>query len=213
MNAENISLRTVDGQGPTEVARLQVSALVDGELDDEVVEHAIDALLASDELADFWADAHRAGDWMRSDEVVGVGDGQRFLQRFSARLATEPTILAPVAARKTSVAWSKRFWVRTGLPGASVAAALVVVAWVAMPSNRDGGDKLASATPTVVIVPAATSETDVAGRAPLRAVDPERLSDYFAAHRDVTPFGYRGATARPAAYSPPSAANDTTPSH
>lgn len=208
MNAEKISLSAVAGQAAPDAPRLQVSALVDGELDDDVIEKAIDALLASDDLAHFWADAHRAGDWMRSDEVVGVGDGQLFLRRFSARLANEPTILAPLEApRKSSFARSKRFWVRTGLPSASVAAALVVVAWVATPSDRDSGDKMASATPTVVIVPLASTQGDIASRAPLKAVDPERLSDYFAAHRDVTPFAYRGASARPAAYVPPSSNN------
>lgn len=209
MNAEHTSGPVVAAQASHEAVRLQVSALVDGELDDDVVERAIDALLASDDLADFWADAHRAGDWMRSDEVVGVGDGRLFLRRFSALLAGEPTILAPP---RVSLARSKRFWVKTGLPGASVAAALLVVAWVAMPLHRDGGDKSASATPTVVIVPATAAERDIADVTPLRSVDPERLSDYFAAHRDVTPFGYRGASARPAAYTPQSAGGDTAPS-
>lgn len=209
MNAENISRRAVSEQASPDAARLQVSALVDGELDDDVVASAIDALLASDDLADFWADAHRAGDWMRSEEVVGVGDGQLFLRRFSAQLASEPTILAPLkSSRKGSFVRSKRFWIRTGLPGASVAAALVVVAWVATPLNLDGGDKMASATPTVVIVPLASTQGEMASRAPLKAVDPERLSDYFAAHRDVTPFGYRGASARHAAYTPPSGSSD-----
>jgi sigma-E factor negative regulatory protein RseA len=205
----NIQERVASGVD-AEMPRLQVSALVDGELDEAVIQRTIDALLASDDLAQFWADAHRAGDWMRSEEVVGVGDGGLFLRKFSAQLASEPTVLAPQAGIRFR---SKRFWVRTGLPSASVAAALVVVAWVAMPFGRDAGaDKSASATPTVMIVPVAASEGDVAGRTTLRTVDPERLSDYFAAHRDVTPFGYRGAAARPAAYSQSVGSTDAAPS-
>ncbi len=190
----------------SEEARLQVSALVDGELDDTTIERAIDALLASDDLADFWANAHRAGDWMRSDEVIGVGDGQLFLRTFSARLSAEPTILAPGGAKR---ARAKRFWIRTGLPGASIAAALVVVAWVATPFGRgDGGSLTASGKPTLVI---AAADAERTGERALRPMDPDRLSDYLAAHRDVTPFGYRGAGARPASYTTPAGQTDSPP--
>lgn len=180
--------------------RVQVSALVDGELDDATIERTIDALLASDDLACFWADAHRAGDWMRSDEVIGVGDGQALMRRIAAELAAEPTVLAPRSSRR-----SRSFWIRTGLPGASVAAALVVVAWVATPFGRgENGDKLASAQPTVLIVPSPVAgQEQGVQQAALKTVDPERLSEYFAAHRDVTPFAYRGAaSARSAMYTP-----------
>jgi sigma-E factor negative regulatory protein RseA len=196
--------------------RVQVSAFVDGELDDAAVERVIDALLASDDLADFWADAHRAGDWMRSEEVVGVGDGVSFLRRFSAQLATEPSIVAPKLMGR-----SRRFWIKTGLPGASVAAALVVVAWVAMPfggsvDNAKSSNVAASAgsgVPTVAIVQVARPEEAAAKPAEWKAVDPDRLTDYFAAHRDVTPFAYRGsASARNASFNTPVAPADASTS-
>jgi len=182
---------------PVPDVRADISALCDGELDDAAVDRTIDAMLASDDLAVFWADAHRVGDWIRSDEVVGVGDGQAFLRRFSARLDDEPTILAPRASsRASSRLATRRFWVRTGLPGASIAAAIVAVAWVAAPTGRDGEQ----GRPAVA---AAAGKT----------VDVERLSDYFAAHRDVTPFGYRGAAAaRPASFTTPGSTADTPPS-
>jgi sigma-E factor negative regulatory protein RseA len=198
MNAENSSDRGVPSEPIADPMRAQISALVDGELDDAGAERAIDALLASDALVGFWADCHRAGDWMRSDEVVGVGDGAQFMQRFSARLASEPTVLAPMPARSRSGG----FWIRTGLPGVSIAAALVAVVWVASPFGRDEpADKLAIAAPSRPVVPVVAAAV-VADPAPT-TVDADQLSDYFAAHRDVTPFGYRGASARPAAYSPP----------
>lgn len=182
-------------------ARLQVSALMDGELDEAGVQCAIDAMLASDDLVHFWADCHRTGDWMRSDEVVGVGDGESFMRRFSAQLADEPTILAPRAVRRSR---TTGFWIRTGLPTASVAAALVAVVWVAAPFGRDDpAGKVASASTTTVVAPVVATAQIAAPET--RSVDPDRLSDYFAAHRDVTPFGYRGASVRPAAYSPPAA--------
>ncbi len=206
MNSQSPAER-IDAEPAVETLHVQVSALVDGELDEATIERTIDALLASDDLARFWADAHRAGDWMRSDEVVGIGDGQALMRRISAELASEPTILAPQSTGR-----SRRFWIRTGLPGASVAAALVVVAWVATPFGRgDNGDKLASAQPTVLIVPSTVAGAQQGVRqTALKTVDPDRLSDYLAAHRDVTPFAYRGAaSARPAMYTAP--ANDKAP--
>jgi sigma-E factor negative regulatory protein RseA len=194
-----------------ESLRVEVSAFVDGELDDAAVERVIDALLASDELADFWNDAHRAGDWMRSDEVVGVGDGHSFLRRFSARLASEP---AMIAAPRNGRSRSRRFWIRTGLPGASVAAALVVVAWVASPfgGSDDNGDRSAAAVPSVAIVQVAKPEEAAVKQAEWKVVDPERLSDYLAAHRDVTPFAYRGsAAARQASFNTVAPASSDAP--
>ena len=196
-----------DDMPAAETLRVQVSALVDGELDEATIERTIDALLASDELACFWADAHRAGDWLRSDEVVGIGDGQSLMRRIAAELAAEPTVLAPRSTRR-----SRGFWIRTGLPGASVAAALVVVAWVATPFGRgENGDKLASAQPTVLIVPSTVAgQQQGVQQTALKTVDPDRLSEYLAAHRDVTPFAYRGAaSARPAMYTAPADAKAT----
>jgi sigma-E factor negative regulatory protein RseA len=191
----------------SEHERVEVSAFVDGELDDAAVDRVIDALLASDELAGFWSDAHRAGDWMRSEDVIGVGDGEAFIRRFSSRLASEPAIIA--TQERSARSRSRRFWVRTGLPGASIAAALVVVGWVAMPFGADDATKDAksgrtmSAVPTVAIVPVARIDQGAAKPAEWKTVDPDRLADYLAAHRDVTPFAYRGgsAGARPASFS------------
>ena len=190
------------GDRPDDERRVQVSALVDGELDDVTVERAIDALLASDELAEFWADAHRAGDWMRSDEVIGVGDGAVFLRRFSAQLALEPTVLAPQGSSRSR---RRGFWIKTGLPSASVAAALVVVAWVAVPFGRsDDAGKAANATPTVVIAAAPGNGVQaVETSATLKVLDADRFSDYLGAHRDVTPFRYGGASAVQASYTSP----------
>ena len=207
MNDKNM-MRSGEAQ-PDDERRLQVSALVDGELDDVTVERVIDALLASNELADFWADAHRAGDWMRSDEVIGVGDGAVFLRRFSAQLALEPTVLAPSGTRSRR----RGFWIRTGLPGASVAAALVVVAWVAVPFGRtDDAGKSANATPTVVIAAAPVGAQAVETSATLKVLDADRFSDYLGAHRDVTPFRYGGgAGAVQASYTSPAVDGSAPP--
>ncbi len=203
-------------------ARMRVSMLIDGEFDDRSSDGTLDALLASDELARFWLDAHRAGDWMRSEEVIGTGDDEHFLRRFSVALAVEPSIVAPRRTERTEGSRSARFWVRTGLPSASIAAALVVVAWVASPLGRNDDNKKGAAwssaqssalrpqapaavpeTPNVVIAKASPSPEPETRASELKAIDPDRLSPYLAAHRDVTPFAYRGPSARPATYNAP----------
>lgn len=199
--------------------RMRVSSLIDGELDDEAIDSALDALMASESLTRFWLAAHCAGDWMRSDEVVGISDNEAALRRFCLALAKEPAIVAP-KRRSIRASRSSRFWIRIGLPGASIAAALVVVAWVAAPFGHDDNGKtverrLASSSDVsnVVIAKATPVVQSEARSDEPNALDPERLSPYLAAHRDVTPFAYRGASARPAAFntSVPTSALATSP--
>lgn len=193
---------SVEASSADTEARMRLSALIDGELDDAAIDATMDALLTSESLAAFWLSAHCAGDWLRSDEVVGVGHNQLALRRFSMALADEPAIVAPKRARRSP---APGFWLRTGLPGASIAAALVAVAWVATPLWRgdDARKAVASSSdaPTVVIA-TVSPVVEPEAHEDLKAIDPDRLSPYLAAHRDVTPFAYRGASARPAAFNP-----------
>lgn len=194
-------------------ARLRVSALMDAELDDAAAAAAIDELLASHELARFWGDAHRAGDWLRSDEVVATGgicSSDVFMRRFAVALESEPSIVAPGAIKRSGTA--RRFWVRTALPGASIAAALVAVAWVAGPIGQPGPQTIASSTirPVQVdrreesvgakTVGATHSEVVDARQSEPGEWDGASFRDLVDAHRDVTPFGYRGATSRQATF-------------
>lgn len=171
-------------------SREQVSALIDGECDAATVDATVDALLVSDDLVRFWTEAHRAGDYLRSDEVVGVGDGDAFMRRFSAALADEPPLIAAPRRAAASTSGARRFWVRTGLPSASIAAALVAVAWVAVPGGRND----TPSTVAVKTIERATGAVDTPTITPVaaREVNVETLGDYLSAHREVSPFAYRG---------------------
>ena len=190
--------------------RVRVSALIDGELDPASIDATLDALLASGDLMRFWLDAHRAGDWMRSEEVVELSDIDLALRRFSLRLAEEPAIVAPKRAMRPRSAGS---WMRAGLPGASIVAALVAVAWVATPfwrgSDSDSKKEVAmsSDVSNIVIAKVNPSAEAEARSASLQTIDSDRLSPYLAAHRDVTPFAYRGPSARPAAFNAPASSS------
>lgn len=73
----------------------QISALLDGELDDA----AIDALLASDTLQDEWETFHLMRDVMQGE----IGDAPidtGFADRVAAAIAEEPTVVAPQLTRQ-----------------------------------------------------------------------------------------------------------------
>ena len=197
---------TFSQSAPAVAARLRVSALADGELDAIEAQGVVDTILASPDLEAYWTELHRAGDCLRSEEVAGVGDGGAFLRRFAGRLADEPAIAAPLrymAARSPS-----RSWLRAGLPGASIAAALLVVAWMVMPFNRNHSvdqtlvqaDAVAArattvASSAVIAAPAALEPVAV------QPVDPQQLADYLAAHQQLASSAFRGPSLLPASFS------------
>lgn len=78
-----------------EMIQDKISALADGELDDEQAE-VVFALLRSAESLDRWDVYHQIGDALRSD---GLAFNMRpdFAARMAARLAAEPAILAPIS--------------------------------------------------------------------------------------------------------------------
>jgi sigma-E factor negative regulatory protein RseA len=95
-----------------------ISRLVDGELQDDEIE-AVWAALRRDEGLSTWVGYHVIGDTLRGSGPPIAG----FSQRFAARLAAEPTVLAPKprAARPESFAWA----------AAATVAAVGLVGWVA----------------------------------------------------------------------------------
>lgn len=70
--------------------REQISALMDGELD-EARAQSLCVQLKSDESCECWAAYHLIGDALRDDCLMQTG----FARRFAERLAAEPTVLAP----------------------------------------------------------------------------------------------------------------------
>jgi sigma-E factor negative regulatory protein RseA len=138
----------------------EISELMDGELDTERVEHACHALreVASMEA---WIYYHVIGDTLRGCSGLAPG----FAERFSARLGSEPTVLAPLPRRPApaAIAWAL----------AASAAAVSLVGWVALTTM--------SPLPTAVAtVEQATS---------VRAADVRRPveNEYLLAHQEYSP--------------------------
>lgn len=72
------------------MSREQISALMDGELD-EARAQALCAQMKSGENWECWTSYHMIGDALRDECIAQSG----FSRRFAERLAAEPTVLAP----------------------------------------------------------------------------------------------------------------------
>jgi sigma-E factor negative regulatory protein RseA len=122
----------------------QISALVDGEATDTETAQALAALRTESGRAQ-WAAYHRIGDALRSDDLdVHMSDD--FMARMSARLAAEPTVMAPAAiAKPQAITPLKRYM----LPGAAAAALVlaVVLSTGSSPTVQEQGGQVVAALP------------------------------------------------------------------
>ena len=151
-----------------------LSALVDGELEGEVLMGWVARIGADHGLLRLWADYHLIGDVLR-------GTGMRPFQvdRFRTALAAEPTIYAPAAA---AVHWSVSLPLRRALSFSAAAVAVALVGWMAWPMVEKGpatGDKATGGQPVAqaVAIPSAHG-----------------VEDYLLAHQRFTPsFAMQGA--------------------
>lgn len=134
-----------------------VSAWVDG-----------DAQARPDELdtpygRQLWETYHLIGDVLRSDEL-SIVPSERFYARLSNAIDNEPTVLAPQhQVHHKSMRW--------GVSGLAVAAAVVAVAWVALPYFSTE-QQLANDNTAV-----------------LASVVEDSWADYVDAHRDMSGIG------------------------
>lgn len=101
--------------------REEVSALVDGELDEDAVEGSLRQLRVEGECREAWDTYHLIGDALRGHLAPGVA------ARVSARLAEEPAVLSPRARRPAARA------VRWTMSAAAGVAAVALVAWMSLP--------------------------------------------------------------------------------
>lgn len=197
--------------------REQLSALADGQLDDEAFEQALQFAHEEEGRAS-WQLYHLVGDVLRSPELAHHADNGAFLQRLQQRLADEPVPGRPVqeslqaavplqvpvvaeAANASVFQWK----MVAGL--ASVAAVAVVgwSSWSSLQSTQSGAAMaVLSSAPVTVPVPVATppalalAQTSAAPPAAEQIMlrDP-RLDELLAAHQQ---FGSTSALQMPARF-------------
>jgi len=140
--------------------RERISALMDGELTEAERGRDLAALKASPDLRQVWDSYHLIGDSIRGHL------GPALASRVSARLAAEPTVLAPprpaVAGRISQIA----------RPAAAVAAAVALVVWMAAPPEPQQVAVSPPPVPAVAATPAAVG-----------------VENYLLAHQSFSPAG------------------------
>lgn len=96
----------------------RISALMDGELDEQMHHSAMDELLKKDEARDTWARYHLITDTLRQNLPTGMD--RQFSSRVMSALDDEPTVLAPPTVKSSPLAQR--------LAGLAVAASVAAVA-------------------------------------------------------------------------------------
>jgi sigma-E factor negative regulatory protein RseA len=142
--------------------KARISELLDGELESREAAGPLDSLRSEGEARDTWRRYHLIGDAMRDTRMLSAG----FAARFAARLAQEPTVMAPV--RHAAVPQRPRWQF---LSAAASVAAVALVGWVAF--------GLQDNTIPVAQVPAQATVAQVA--------PPTSANDYLYAHQGLSP--------------------------
>ena len=107
----------------------QVSALMDGELDDDEARIVFGQFKQNAGARDQWEIYHLIGDGLRQTPVWDAGFPASFSARFAEKLAAEPTVLAP--SRRP--AFKRPLY---ALSAAASLAAVSLVAWTAFQFNQ-----------------------------------------------------------------------------
>jgi negative regulator of sigma E activity len=150
---------------PSQETDAWVSALLDGELDDSAAKHALGRLAGDAEAQLRWAEYSLISDALHDDAT----DTSGFMARYRDAMRDEPTVLAPLPARRQQPA--PYLWTAA----AAAMAAITWTIWTAAPT--DSQPARMAATQTVAandIRPAANDPHAVANQ----------LEPYLAAHQD-----------------------------
>lgn len=154
----------------------RISSLMDGELDAHEAGQQLSRLKNDPEARASWDVFHLIGDAMRGDCVVS----RDFSAGLQARLADEPTVLAPRRSperKATSYAW----------PAAASFSAVALVGWIAFYSPLSPQP---AREQSIASAPVAVPATPVVAVAPpeLANVPSEgRMNEYLMAHQEFSP--------------------------
>lgn len=153
----------------------KISMLMDGELDERDAQGQLKRLKDDPELFRGWHTYHLVGDAMRGERPLSAG----FNERLAARMASEPTVLAP---RRSPTRRATTY----ALSAAASVSAVALVGWAAFvnnplaPTTSPTVQPLAS-TPAV-IAPAASPQPQLA------SVPSEgKMNEYLIAHQEFSP--------------------------
>lgn len=146
----------------------KISALMDGELETHEASEPLAALERDQEAFEAWRAYHLISDALQETRTLS----RNFTTRFAARLAQEPTVLAP---RRLAVRGERARWI--GLSAAASVAAVAMVGWLAL-STPPG----APADAVAVAQQERAAPQDMAHVPP-----PQTANDYLLAHQGYSP--------------------------
>ena len=141
----------------------RISALMDGELDQQEADGALATLKDEGEARDTWRSYHLIGDAMRDTRQLSAG----FAARVAAKLAEEPTVLAP----RAKPVFEQRRWQLLSAAASVAAVAFVSIAFFSQDPSQ-----------TAAPVAATPPQNETAQVAP-----PEAADDYLLAHQGYSP--------------------------
>ncbi len=145
----------------------RISAFMDGELEDHEAAGQLRRLKEDPELAATWDTYHLIGDAMRGE--AGYSSGLAF--KLSARLAAEPTVLAPRPPRQL------RNIRRVALSAAASIGGVALVAWLALSNNPFAPRQDLAVNPVPPAAPTQLAATPANGA----------VNDYLLAHQQFSP--------------------------
>jgi len=144
--------------------KTRISALMDGELDDQAAGETIVTAARESEAAEAWRTYHLISDAMRGTRLLSG----EFSARVSERLAAEPTVLAHGHLQPVSRSW-------LAMSAAASVAAVALAGWVAFAPQQE------SAPATAPLAELGPVPGTVAAPMPVAA------NDYLLAHQAFSP--------------------------
>jgi sigma-E factor negative regulatory protein RseA len=146
----------------------KISVLMDGELDEHQARQQLLRLRQDEDLLKCWHTFHLIGDSLRGERALSPD----FDRRLTARLAEEPTVLAPQRSMTKRVT-------RYALSAAASLSAVALVVWVAFVNNPLTSQSELAKAP----------DTPPAAAAPQLASVPSdgKMNEYLMAHQEFSP--------------------------
>jgi sigma-E factor negative regulatory protein RseA len=172
-----------------------LSALADGEVDASAAAHACAAWRDDPSARSAWRSYHLIGDVLRSEDLA-IAHDVSLLAALRTRLADEPVVLAPQAARPPAHGARSIRW--TWVAPSAVAAGFVLVAGALMVTRQPSAGDAGAVTASTAFDGSATRDAAAfdstlqprASAADLRLLRDARLDRYLAAHQQ-----FAGSTA------------------
>jgi sigma-E factor negative regulatory protein RseA len=149
----------------------RISAFMDGEVDESEATGQVRRMKEDPRFRTAWDTYHLIGDTLRGEKI---GLAQDFNAKLSAKLAEEPTILAP--RRRAPLQTSAR---RYALPVAASLGGVALVAWLAVFNNpfAPEKEKLALKPPVPLAAQTQLAANPASGE----------VNDYLLAHQQFSP--------------------------